>query len=118
MSQNNLDVDKKNKGKGRWVPAEYEKDESFIDIDVGETLIGTFVASKENFRGNLYYIIQKDDGEIVKKNDTTNLHKWMANIEPGDRIKIVRKEDQKLPQKEGKPRKPLHIFHVDIWKVD
>jgi len=116
MAQENLGVDKgKKEEQGKWVLADYDKDESFIKLDVGEEVVGRLAAKKENYLGNLYYIIEKEDDEIIKISDTTNLHKWMANIEPGDRLKIKRKPDRKLPQVDGEPKQPLQMYEVYVW---
>jgi hypothetical protein len=119
MSQNNLNVEGKEKEKkGKWILADYEKDESFKNIGIDEELIGTFLARDKNYLGNTFYIIEEEDGNIRKINDTTNLNKWMTSIEPGDKIRIIRHPDKKLPQVEGSaPKKPLQMYEVFVWKV-
>lgn len=107
-------LDKGEKKQGKWVLAEYEKDESFKNLEIGETLIGTFVARDTNYLKKLFYIIELEDGKIRKLNDTTNLHKWMAKIEPGDKIKITRKKDKNIPAQPN----PLQIYEVHVWKKE
>jgi len=105
-SQKSLEQDKKDDG---WKLVDFPKDESFISLGVGEELEGRFVGEKTNYFGRLYYIIQKNGGDIVKLNDTTNLHKWMESVEPGDIIKIVRKKDKRSPEPD---KNPLQIYEV------
>jgi hypothetical protein len=118
MPQNNLNIkEKEQENEGGWVLAKYEKDDSFKNLEVGEEFVGVYVSQDKNYLGKIFYILQEEEGEMRKMNDTTNLNKWMHNIEPGDRIKIVRLPDKKLPQAHSsEPRKPLQMYKVYVWK--
>jgi len=109
MSSSQKSLGQKKEDENRWKLIDIPKDDSFLSLEVGKELIGRFVCAKTNFFGRVYYIIEKDNGEIVKLNDTTNLHKWMENVKPGDMIKIVHEEDRISPQPD---RNPLQLYKV------
>lgn len=98
---------------GEWVLVPPPKDKSFFALEVGDEFIGTFILRKPNptFIDHWIYVMEQDDGEIKQINSTTNLDKWMKIRKPGERLKIVRGADLKLP---GKP-KPLQRFQVFLW---
>ena len=96
-----------------WKKEELERDESFTDLEVGESIAGTLAAKNKGFYG-LYYVIEKLDGEIIKLNGSSNLNKWMEKHESGDLIRITRKEDLKSPD----PKKnDMKIFEVEKGEV-
>jgi hypothetical protein len=96
-----------------WKKEELERDESFIDLKVGESIAGT-LAAKNNGLFGLYYVIERLDGEIIKLNGSSNLNKWMELHEPGDLIRITRKEDLKIPDPEKNDMKRFEVEKGEI----
>lgn len=97
----------------KWRKDEREKDKTFVDLEIGESLAGTLASKNKGFFG-MYYIFEKFDGSIAKLNGTTNLNKWMAKYEPGDLLRITRKDDLKSPDPE---KNNMKIFEVEKGEV-
>jgi len=108
VKQTNFD-----EGGGGWVEVEIPRDESVVELDVGEEFIGVFVGSKPNpnFEGELIHVFQTDNGNMRMMYGKTNLDRWMKNVPNGVRVRVKRFDDKRI----GQP-KPLHVYKVWIWE--